>query len=269
MNDLLKDFKIQPTKLRGENMEEIQKIINKLSNRKQETLLQGLRECQLKNIEHVFITREEYIDKILNYINDLQQELTNQKAIEKEHQRMNGELREEIKELKEVNTYSKRNLFKMNKERLEANLKLVNENERLKKHLEVPETCNLKTLVDYADYYKDLDKAQILADTYIDYCAYVNLAHRYSELETQLKELKKSNGINDWQRQVNLKNYMDTIHIIDELEKWLEEEMNIYDEARKMHEEYSVPEERCNAKYHTTLKVLNKLQELKCDKNEQ
>ena len=52
-------------------------------------------------------------------------------------------------------------------------------------------------------------------------------------------------------------------HIIDELEKWLKEEMNIYDETRKMHEEYSVPEERCNAKYHTTLKVLNKLQELK------
>ena len=52
-------------------------------------------------------------------------------------------------------------------------------------------------------------------------------------------------------------------HIIDELEKWLKEEMNIYDEARKMHEEYSVPEERCNAKYYTTLKALNKLQELK------
>ena len=28
----------------------------------------------IKNIEHVFITREEYIDKVLNYINDLQQE---------------------------------------------------------------------------------------------------------------------------------------------------------------------------------------------------
>lgn len=56
------------------NKEEITEILDKLSNRKQETLLQGLRECQLKNIEHVFITREEYIDKVLNYINDLQQE---------------------------------------------------------------------------------------------------------------------------------------------------------------------------------------------------
>lgn len=98
MNNLLKDFKIQPTKLRGENME---------------------KEIQI-------LTR--YEDPT---IKQLQQELTNLKAIEKEHQRMNGELREEI------------------------------------------------------------------------------------------KELKKSNGINDWQRQVNLKNYMDTIHIIDELEKWL------------------------------------------------
>lgn len=56
------------------NKEEITEILDKLSNRKQETLLQGLRECQLKNIEHVFITREEYIDKVLNYINDLQQQ---------------------------------------------------------------------------------------------------------------------------------------------------------------------------------------------------
>lgn len=54
--------------------EEIQEILNKLSNRKQETLLQGLRECQLKNIEHPFITKEEYIDKTLDYINNLQQE---------------------------------------------------------------------------------------------------------------------------------------------------------------------------------------------------
>lgn len=57
------------------NKEEIQEILNKLSNRKQETLLQGLRECQLKNIEHVFITKEEYIDKVLNYIEDLQQRI--------------------------------------------------------------------------------------------------------------------------------------------------------------------------------------------------
>lgn len=69
MNNLLKDFKIQPTKLRGENME---------------------KEIQI-------LTR--YEDPT---IKQLQQELTNLKAIEKEHQRMNGELREENKELKHI-----------------------------------------------------------------------------------------------------------------------------------------------------------------------
>ena len=53
---------------------EIKEILDKLSNRKQETLLQGLRECQLKNIQHVFITREEYIDKVLNYIKEIEKE---------------------------------------------------------------------------------------------------------------------------------------------------------------------------------------------------
>ena len=229
MNNLLKDFKIQPTKLRGENMEIKQKALDGVNEITQDTktgittttLVHTFKPCIDLFDGNEYIAHYETDTEFIEDFKRMKQELTNLKAIEKEHQRMNGELREEIKELKEVNTYSKRNLFKMNKERLEANLKLVNENERLKKHLEVPETCNLKTLIDYADYYKDLDKAQILADTYIDYCAYVNLAHRYSELETQLKELKKSNGINDWQRQVNLKNYMDTIHIIDELEEWL------------------------------------------------
>lgn len=52
---------------------EIKEILDKLSNRKQETLIQGLRECQLKDIEHPFITKEEYIDKILDYITNLQE----------------------------------------------------------------------------------------------------------------------------------------------------------------------------------------------------
>lgn len=68
------------------------------------------------------------------------------------------------------------------------NTELLKENQELKKHLEVPETCNLKTLEHYKSYYEDTTKEQILADTYIDYCAYVNLAHRYSELEKQLEE---------------------------------------------------------------------------------
>ena len=60
--------------------DEIKEILKKLSNRKQETLIQGLRECRLKNIEHPFITKEEYIDKVLDYITTLQEENENLKA---------------------------------------------------------------------------------------------------------------------------------------------------------------------------------------------
>ncbi len=78
------------------NEEEITEILDKLLNRKQETLLQGLRECQLKNIEHVFITREEYIDKVLNYLNDLQQENQELKKQLEELEKENLNLREYI-----------------------------------------------------------------------------------------------------------------------------------------------------------------------------
>jgi hypothetical protein len=64
---------------------------------------------------------------------------------------------------------------------------LLKENQELKKHLKVPKTCNLKTLEDYKSYYEDTTREQILEDTYIEYCAYVNLAHRYSELKEQLE----------------------------------------------------------------------------------
>lgn len=64
---------------------------------------------------------------------------------------------------------------------------LQQENQELKKHLEVPETCNLKTLEDYKNYYQDTSKEQILEDTYIDYCAYVNLEHKYAKLKKRQK----------------------------------------------------------------------------------
>lgn len=70
-------------------------------------------------------------------------------------------------------------------------MNLIEENQELKKHLEVPETCNLKTLEDYKSYYEDTTREQILEDTYIEYCAYVNLAHRYSKLAKQQKEFIK------------------------------------------------------------------------------
>lgn len=62
------------------------------------------------------------------------------------------------------------------------------ENQELKKHLKVPKACSLKTLKDYKSYYEDTTREQILEDTYIEYCAYVNLAHRYSELKKQLED---------------------------------------------------------------------------------
>lgn len=65
------------------------------------------------------------------------------------------------------------------------------ENQKLKKHLKVPKACNLKTLEDYKSYYEDTTREQILEDTYIEYCAYVNLAHRYSKLAKQQKEFIK------------------------------------------------------------------------------
>ena len=76
---------------------------------------------------------------------------------------------------------------------------LLKENQELKKHLKVPKACNLKTLEDYKSYYEDTTREQILEDTYIEYCAYVNLAHRYSELKKQLEkyqqELEKADSI--------------------------------------------------------------------------
>ena len=65
---------------------------------------------------------------------------------------------------------------------------LIKENQELKKHLKLPKACNLKTLEDYKSYYEDTTREQILEDTYIEYRAYVNLAHRYSELKKQLEE---------------------------------------------------------------------------------
>ena len=90
----------------------------------------------------------------------------------------------------------------------------------------------MKPVSEVIEYYENATKEEAIYDLYMDY---VNLQQE----NTKLKE------------------------IIQQLEEWLKEEINIYDEARKMHEEYSVPEERCNAKYNTSLKVLNKLQELK------
>lgn len=81
-------------------------------------------------------------------------------------------------------------LNKNNELLISYNQALLKENQELKKRLKVPKACNLKTLEDYKSYYEDTTREQILEDTYIEYCAYVNLAHRYSELKKQLEEKK-------------------------------------------------------------------------------
>ena len=83
--------------------DEIKEILDKLKNRKEETLIAGLRECQLKNIEHVFITKEEYIDKVLDYITNLQQELKYQEEAEIEYNEKHTKLMEDFKKIKEEN----------------------------------------------------------------------------------------------------------------------------------------------------------------------
>lgn len=74
-------------------------------------------------------------------------------------------------------------LNKNNELLISYNQALLKENQELKKHLKVPKDCNLKTLEDYKSYYEDTTRKQILEDTYIEYCAYVNLAHKYSKLK--------------------------------------------------------------------------------------
>lgn len=110
--------------------DEIREILDKLSNRKQETLIMELRQCQLKNIEHPFITKEEYIDKILDYITNLQQ-------IEQEHKKINGELREENSKLE----IALQNIQEDYDRRLE-------ENERLKEIINDDMTVYLEGLED-------------------------------------------------------------------------------------------------------------------------
>lgn len=94
------------------------------------------------------------------------------------------ELLEENKRLKQ---WDKNKDIRNSRQRI-ANKKLIKEIAELKKKLKVPETCNLKTLEDYKSYYEDTTREQILADTYIDYCAYVNLAHECAKIKKQLEE---------------------------------------------------------------------------------
>lgn len=100
------------------------------------------------------------------------------------------------------------------------------ENEKLKKHLKVPKACSLKTLEDYKSYYEDTTREQILEDTYIEYCAYVNLAHRYSELKK-----KYENAVADYETTMFEKEQLNDLvnscqEKIRQLKKQLEEYKN-------------------------------------------
>lgn len=126
------------------------------------------------------------------------------------------------------------------------------EKNKLKKKLEVPETCNLKTLEDYKSYYEDTTREQILEDTYIEYCAYVNLAHRYSELEKQLKDKTE-----DYRRMKdNFDSKVDVLTEIDtqqkEFIKYLEDEIEKQRKKSKTLTAFirnTVPLQQCLQKY--------------------
>ena len=112
------------------------------------------------------------------------------------------------------------------------------EKEELKKHLEVPETCNLKTLEDYKSYYEDTTREQILTDTYIKYCAYVNLAHEYSKLEKQLENYKNSQSCSfiNVCKNVKIANYNQQKEFIKYLEYEIKKlkERDIYQPLQRM-----------------------------------
>lgn len=117
----------------------------------------------------------------------------------------------------------------LNQTDINAMQALLKENQELKKHLKVPKAYNLKTLEDYKSYYEDITREQILEDTYIEYCAYVNLAHRYSELKKQLE-----NTITSYTEEHNLRHNSDLkLDVLEtqqkEFIKWLEDKTNICD----------------------------------------
>ena len=96
MNNLLKDFKIQPTKLRGENMlDENELLFDELYEKTKDCgRVQFIKLLMSKERENKILRENaEHNDKVVDKVN---WELNNLKAIEKEHQRMNGELRKEL-----------------------------------------------------------------------------------------------------------------------------------------------------------------------------
>ena len=150
---------------------------------------------------------------------------------------------------------------------------LLKENQELKEHLKVPETCNLKALEDYKSYYEDTTKEQILADTYIDYCAYVNLAHRYSELEKQLEN--KDDFINKLQAskdKLNKWNYEDTMkqkefikHLEEKIKNINKTESHLYQNKIPKYFELGI----VKGEKYATKEILQRFKEITGTTNEQ
>ena len=125
---------------------------------------------------------------------------------------------------------------KVTKEIVDDVKQLQQENQELKKHLEVPKQCNLKTIEDYKSYYEDATKEEILKDTYIDYCAYVNLAHRYAELKKQLEYLRSGEYLNQLKFEIKEdKEFIDMTHRNTEL---LEENQSLKKQLEERPKEY-------------------------------
>ena len=119
-------------------------------------------------------TIEQQYSALLSENAELQEELKGYKQERENLFKTTHKLQKEIKGLKEVNNYSKRELYKINKDRLEANLKLVEENKRLKENKLTPDELvnllNQELIKQRYDYKSRCEKAieyneQIIKDT--------------------------------------------------------------------------------------------------------
>lgn len=135
---------------------------------------------------------------------------------------------------------------------IEEYKRLEQENRKLKKHLEVPETCSLKTLEDYKNYYQNVPKEQILDDTYIDYRAYARLKKQLEDMTDNYcnaSKLKHERAIEIVMINNQQKEFI----------KWLEDEIkNIYPNEYDAEEVYRVHGYEVMLNYIILIEILQK-----------
>ena len=126
LEDIYKDIKKQPTL--EEELEKEREFINKIKGNNKDEINEMLDDLRNKNSyinDETILTFDE-AKLLLDYITNLQ-------AIEQEHQRINGELREENKRLRETNKiFSERIISESNPDYFQ----LREENKRLREQLE-------------------------------------------------------------------------------------------------------------------------------------